>query len=75
MFTSTCPLKVKLSQGLDPFFQIVLLKTGRSNKDNGHQPVTGPSQKNKSCYGKQPVCDGSWPRKEMASGSQSEETI
>ena len=26
IFTSTCPLKVQISQGLDPFFQIELLK-------------------------------------------------
>ena len=31
IFTSTCPLKVQISQGLGPFFQIELLRTGRSN--------------------------------------------
>ena len=28
MFTSTCPLKVQISLGLGPCFQIELLKTG-----------------------------------------------
>ena len=34
MFTSTCPLKVQISQGLGPFFQIELLKTGRRKQEN-----------------------------------------
>ena len=29
MFASTCPLRVQISQGLGPFFQIELLKAGR----------------------------------------------
>ena len=31
MFTSKCPLKVQISQVLGPFFQIELLKTGRTS--------------------------------------------
>ena len=38
MFMSTCPLKVKISQGLGPFFQIELVKTGRT--DNGGHAYT-----------------------------------
>lgn len=30
MFTSRCPFKVQISQGLNPFFQISLLKLGRT---------------------------------------------
>ena len=33
-FTSECPLKVQISRGLGPFFQIELLKTGRGPSPN-----------------------------------------
>ena len=34
MFTSPCPLKVQISQGLGPFFQIELLKTVRMSSQD-----------------------------------------
>ena len=40
MFTSGCPSKLQVSQGLGPFFQIELLKTGRTINQGSRESHT-----------------------------------